>query len=366
MTTDVAGATADRDRSDQRHPLSRRLMIAGGAFVLVLLGVLFWETVIAHPGHVSTDDATLETDLTPLSARVAGYVRAVPVTDFQSVRAGQVLVQLVDDDYRAQLAKAEADVAAAAAAVANLKAQKRLLEANIAAANAVVAGAEATVQRNTAEQTRQYTLNADGVGSQQLLEQADAGARQSSAQLAQARAQATAASRQVDILAAQTAQAEAALQGQTAALQVAKLNLSYTRIVAPIDGTLGQRQVKPGQYLTVGGQVFSLAPQRVWVIANFKETQIAHAAVGQPAVVRVDAFPGKRLKGHLEAFAPASGAKFALLPADNATGNFTKIVQRIPVKIAIDGMDGLDGRLRAGMSVSANLDTTHGPEVGQR
>jgi membrane fusion protein (multidrug efflux system) len=343
---------------DHRHHLSRRLTIAGAAFVLVVLGVIFWRTVIEHPGRISTEDAYLETDLTPISARVAGYVRDVPVGDFQAVKAGQVLVRLVDDDYRAQADKAEADVAAAEAALANLKAQRRLLDANIASANAAVTSADATLQRNTSEQARQHKLIVDGVGSQQILEQADASARQSAAQLAQSRAQAAAARSQIDILAASTAQAEAALKGQMAALQVARLNLGYTRIVAPFAGVVGQRQVKPGQYLAVGGQVFSLAPERLWVIANFKETQITRAVVGQRAWVRVDAFPGKVLRGHLEAFSPASGAKFALLPADNATGNFTKIVQRIPVKIAIDDLDGMAGKLRAGMSVSAEIDTS--------
>ncbi len=350
---------------DHRHHLSRRLALAGATFVIILLGVVFWRTVIEQPGRIATEDAYLETDLTPISARVPGYVLTVPAADYQAVKAGQVLVQMVDDDYRAQAAKAAADVAGAQATLANLAAQKALLQANIAAAHAGVAAAEATMDRNRREAARQQKLIADGVGSDQVMEQADAGARQSSAQVAQAQAQARAAESQRAILAAQEQQAQATLAAQLANQKLAQINLAYTRIVAPFGGVVGQRLVRPGQYLATGGQVFALAPGRLWVIANFKETQLTHAAVGQPATITVDTFPDRTLKGHIEAFAPASGAKFALLPPDNATGNFTKVAQRIAVKIELDDLDGLAGRLRAGMSVTARIDTNqHGRSGG--
>jgi membrane fusion protein (multidrug efflux system) len=159
------------------------------------------------------------------------------------------------------------------------------------------------------------------------------------------------------VLSAQAAQAEAAVAAQQASLQQARINLGYTRIVAPVDGVLSQRQVRPGQLVGVGGQVTTLTPlPRVWVIANYKETQLTHMRVGDRATVSVDTFPGRSLKGHVVAFAPGSGAQFALLPPDNATGNFTKVVQRIAVKIAIDDADGLVDRLRPGMSVVAKVD----------
>jgi membrane fusion protein (multidrug efflux system) len=359
MTDAPAPSMPAATPADHRHHLSRRLAVAGAALLVVGLAIVFWRTVIEHPGRIATDDAYLETDLTPISARVAGYVRAVPVADFQAVKAGELLVQIVDDDYQAQAAKAAADVASAQAALANLSAQKALLRANISAAGAAVAAAEATLDRNRREAARQRMLIADGVGSDQVQEQADTAARQSTAQVAQAQAQAQAADSQRAILAAQEQQARASLAAQLANQQLARINLAYTRIVAPFDGVVGQRLVRPGQYLATGGQVFALAPDALWVIANFRETQLTHAAVGQAALITVDTFPGRTLKGHVEAFAPASGAKFALLPPDNATGNFTKVAQRVAVKIVLDDLDGLAGKLRAGLSVTASIDTTH-------
>jgi membrane fusion protein (multidrug efflux system) len=163
------------------------------------------------------------------------------------------------------------------------------------------------------------------------------------------------------VLAAQEEQAKATLAAQQANLQIAKINLGYTRIGAPTDGVIGQRQVKPGQWVGVGGQVTSLTPlPNVWVIANYKETQLTHMAVGEKAEVRVDTFPGHTLRGHVLAFSPGAGSQFALLPPDNATGNFTKVVQRIAVKIVIDDADGLLDKLRPGMSVVATVDTRSG------
>jgi membrane fusion protein, multidrug efflux system len=178
------------------------------------------------------------------------------------------------------------------------------------------------------------------------------------AQLDQNRAQAQAAERQLGVLAAQQAQAEAAVAAQRASLQIARINLNYTRVVAPQDGVISQRQVKPGQYVGVGGQITSLTPlPHVWVIANYKETQLTHMLVGEKVEISVDTFPGRRLQGHVLGFAPGSGSQFALLPPDNATGNFTKVVQRVAVKIAIDDADGLADRLLPGMSVITRVDT---------
>jgi membrane fusion protein (multidrug efflux system) len=162
-------------------------------------------------------------------------------------------------------------------------------------------------------------------------------------------------------LAAQQAQAEAALAAQQANLQIARINLGYTQIRAPQAGVIGQRQVKPGQFVGVGGQITTLTPlPKVWVIANFKETQLTRMAIGQAAEISIDTFPGRVMRGHVIAFAPGAGSQFTLLPPDNATGNFTKVVQRIAVKIAIDDADGLADRLRPGMSVVAIVETREG------
>ncbi len=306
----------------------------------------------------STDDAYLQADLTPISAKVTGYIRALPVQDFERVHAGQLLAEIVDDDYRAAVAQINASIAAAAAQVEALKAQRPLQEANVRAAKATVESIEANVEQNKRDLARQARLLKTGSSSTEAGEKLRTVHAQLAAQLDQARAQQTAAARQLDVLAAQQAQAEAAVAAQKASLQIAQLNLSYTRIVAPQDGVIGQRQVKPGQYVGVGGQVTSLTPvPNVWVIANYKETQLTHMRLGERADITVDTFPGHRLRGHVLAFAPGAGSQFALLPPDNATGNFTKVVQRIAVKIAIDDSDGLIDLLRPGMSVLARIDT---------
>jgi membrane fusion protein (multidrug efflux system) len=242
-----------------------------------------------------------------------------------------------------------------------LKAQQELQTANVQAARASVASVEANAEQNKRDLVRQAVLFKTGSSSTEAAEKLQTVKAQLSAQVEQARAQASAANRQLAVLAAQQAQAEAALAAQKANLAIAKINLGYTRIVAPQDGVIGQRQVKPGQWVGVGGQVTSLTPlPNVWVIANFKETQLTHMSIGEKADIRVDTFPGHTLHGHVIAFAPGAGSQFALLPPDNATGNFTKVVQRVAVKIVIDDAAGLKDRLRPGMSVVATVDTKSG------
>jgi membrane fusion protein (multidrug efflux system) len=333
-----------------------------GVFVLalgVLVGITTrWTRWEGNAEWQSTDDAYLQADLTPIAAKVAGYVRDLPVQDFDRVHAGDVLAQIVDDDYRATVAQLTASVASASAQVQALKAQRELQEANVQAAKATIEATAANAGQNTRDIVRQERLLKTGSSSTESTERLQTLRAQLAAQLAQNRAQATAATRQLAVLAAQQAQAEAAVAAQLASLEIAQINLGYTRIIAPQDGVIGQRQIKPGQYVGVGGQVTTLIPlPHVWVIANYKETQLTHVAVGQQAVIAVDTFPGHRLHGHVLAFAPGAGSQFALLPPDNATGNFTKVVQRIAVKIAIDDADGLLDRLRPGMSVIARVDT---------
>jgi membrane fusion protein (multidrug efflux system) len=275
-----------------------------------------------------------------------------------------VLARLVDDDYRAAVAQAEANILSATAQHDALLAQHELQLANIEAARAVVAATVALREQNERDLTRQQRLLQTGSSSTEAREKLETSRAQIAAQLMQNRAQAEAAQRQLAVLEAQTAQSDAVIAAARAALVVARLNLQYTTIIAPQDGVIGQRQVKPGQLVSIGTQITSLTPlPNVWVIANFKETQLTHMATGQPARVTVDTFPGHTLHGHVQAFAPASGAEFALLPPDNATGNFTKVVQRITVKILIDDADGLADRLVPGMSVEASVNAR---EEGRR
>ena len=333
-------------------------IIAIGILVIVTTRWNRWQ---GGPGWQVTDDAYLQADITPIVAKVGGYASDVPIQDFERVHAGQVLVQIVDVDYRAAVEQARANVAAATAQAEALKAQRELQLANIQAAKAVVESVTATLDQNGRDLARQKRLLQSGSSSTEASEKLDTGRSQISAQLAQSRAQADSAQRQLSVLAAQQAQIEATISAQQANLQVAMLNLGYTKIVATQDGVIGQRQVKPGQYVGVGAQITTLTPlPHMWVIANYKETQLTHMAVGQKAEITVDTFPGHTLRGHLLALSPATGSQFALLPPDNATGNFTKIVQRVAVKIAIDDADGVADRLAPGMSVVAKIDARDG------
>jgi membrane fusion protein, multidrug efflux system len=338
-----------------------RILVFIVAISIVIVVSTNWSRWEGGAGWQKTNDAYLQADLTPISAKVAGYVRELPIQDYQRVRKGQVLAQLVDVDYRAAVAQAEASVASATAQSQALRAQHELQLANVQAARAVVASTTASDEQNGRDLARQRRLLQTGSSSTEASERLETTRAQLQAQLAQNRAQATAAERQLAVLTAQLAQSDAAIASARAALETAKLNLGYTTITATQDGVIGQRQVKPGQLVGVGSQITTLTPlPEVWVIANYKETQLTHMAVGQKAEITVDTFPGHTLRGHVLAFAPASGAEFALLPPDNATGNFTKIVQRISVKIVIDDADGLADRLVPGMSVEAKVNARDG------
>jgi membrane fusion protein, multidrug efflux system len=329
-------------------------IVAIGIIVIVSTNWNRWQ---GREGWQRTDDAYLEADLTPISSKVGGYIRELPIQDYEHVRKGQILAQLVDDDYRAAVAQAEATIASATAQTQTLNAQRELQLANIQAAQAVISSTVALRAQNVRDLARQQRLLRTGSSSTEARERLETTRAELAAQLARNRAEAIAAERELAVLDAQLAQSEAAVKAARARLTVARLNLQYTTIVAPQDGVLGQRLVKPGQLVGMGTQITTLVPlPNVWVIANYKETQLTHMAIGQRAVISVDSFPDHRLRGHLAAFAPASGAEFALLPPDNATGNFTKVVQRISVKIVIDDADGLEYRLVPGMSVIASVD----------
>jgi membrane fusion protein (multidrug efflux system) len=345
-------------------------------FILVLIGALVlvvareWDGWVGSAVLQKTDDAYLQADTTPLAAKVPGYVKHVRVLDFQRVRGGDVLVEIVDDDYRAQLDQAQANVDAAGAAIENIEQQKRLQETLVKQAEAEIASSEADVTRYHLETVRQQNLADKYAGTPQLVEQAVDNEKRATSGLALNQAKLDQQRQQLNVLESQKAQAAAALEGQRAAKNLASINLGYTRIVAPVDGMVSQRLVRAGQYLSVGTQVISLVPlPNVWVIANYKETQMTNIRIGQKARVTVDAFPGKVLHGQVDGWSPASGAEFALLPPDNATGNFTKVVQRIPVKIVLDHDPSIADLLRPGMSVIATIDTSSklpDPDVGTK
>ena len=330
-------------------------LLAVGALVLITTRWNRWES---NASTQTTDDAYTQADLTPVAAKVSGYVTSMPVQDFERVHAGQLLVQIDQRDYVAAVDQLTASVNAATATIEALKAQRTLQSANVEAAKATIAATKANVDQNERDLARQKRLLETGSSSTEATEKLQTTHAQLAAQLQQNRAQEQAAARQLDVLAAQQSQAEAALAVQKASLDLAKLNLGYTSIVAPQDGVIGQRQVKPGQFVPVGGQVTVLSPlPNVWVIANYKETQLTHMVAGQKAEVQVDTFPGRTMRGHVLAFAPGTGQVFSLLPPDNATGNFTKVVQRVAVKIVIDDADGLTDRLRPGLSVVTTVET---------
>jgi membrane fusion protein (multidrug efflux system) len=338
-------------------------------FILLLVGVLVvvvareWDWWVGSAVEQSTDDAYLQADMTPLAAKVPGYVRQVSVQDFQKVKIGALLVEIVDDDYRAQLEQAQANVAAAQAAIENIEQQKLLQGALIKQAEATIQASEADLTRYHLEAERQQSLLKNRLaGTPQLVEQAVDNEQRTAATLDLNRAQLDQQRQQLNVLESQRKQATATLKAQQAARDLAQINLGYTRIIAPVDGMVGQRQVQAGQYVNVGTQVISVVPlPNVWVIANYKETQMTRVRIGQPAQVTVDAFPGLVLHGHVDSWSPASGAQFSLLPPDNATGNFTKVVQRIPVKIVVDPDPAVDELLRPGMSVIATIDTSSTP-----
>ena len=299
-----------------------RLLVFVVAIGIIIVVSTNWSRWEGGAGWQNTNDAYLQADLTPISAKVAGYLRELPIQDYARVHQGQTLAQLVDEDYRAAVAQAEAGVANAEAQGQGLTAQRELQLANIDAAHAAVAATSALYEQNDRDLARQRRLLESGSSSMEAGEKLATAHAQLGAQLAQVKAQARAAERQLAVFDAQIAQTRAALAAQRAGLVTAKLNVSYTTITAPQDGVIGLRQVKPGQLVGVGTQITTLTPlPKVWVIANYKETQLTHMAVGQRRRDPVDTFPGQRpARPSSRRSRPHRVREFALLPPDNATG----------------------------------------------
>jgi len=281
----------------------------------------------------------------------------VLVADNEPVKAGQLLARIDDRDFRAALDQARADVAAADAAVHNLDAQIELQQPIIKQQAAEVDAAEANLKFAQQERTRYDDLMKSGSGTVQRAQQTDAALRAQTAQLLQGKAGLDAANKKIEVLSTERAKADAQLAHARAVEQQAALNLSYTQITAAVEGTVGARSLRVGQYVQAGTQLMAVVPlDAVYVVANFKETQLTHVRDGQPVELRVDSFHSTKLRGHVDSLSPASGLEFALLPPDNATGNFTKIVQRVPVKIVLDD-HSLQGLLRPGMSAEPTVNT---------
>ena len=338
-----------------------RLAVLAAAGIIVVLFATQWNRWTGNSTRQVTDDAYIRSDITPLSAKVEGYVAKVNVDDFQHVKAGDVLVEIDDADYQARVAQADAEVLGAQAAIDNLKARKSAQHAVVAEAEAAVTATEADVQRTKLEADRQRALLATTFGTPQKVEQADADQKRLLATLASKQAELDDQRRQQAVLDTQELQLRADLKAKQAALDLAKINLGYTKISAPVAGVVSERGVRAGQFAHAGAQVISVIPlDDVWVIANYKETQLTHVTIGQGAEIRVDTFPGVVVSAKVDSIAPASGSQFSLLPPDNATGNFTKVVQRIPVKLRLRPENPLAGRLRPGMSVEVTIltDTT--------
>src|SRR5450830_1461259 len=316
----------------------RKLILSALAFgAIALAGVLVvlyaWNLPPFHSTIQSTENALVRRQVTLISPQLSGYVVEVAVQDFQTVKEGALIMRIDDRIYRQRVQQGEAQVAAAKTALANFANAKSSAEATIRQGQAAVANADAQAARAAADERRVEELASDGSLS----------ARES-----------------LQTVTTNRGSLEAAVANAEAALKLAQIDLSNTRVLAPRDGQLGQVTVRQGAYVNAGAQVTALVPAQLWVIANMKETQMAHVAVGQRAVFTVDALDNARLRGHVERIAPATGSEFSVLAPDNATGNYVKIAQRIPVRISIDPDQPLAARLRPGMSVVANIDTASG------
>jgi membrane fusion protein, multidrug efflux system len=328
------------------------------ALAFIALATLRWDEWVGRAVIQTTDDAYIKADTTRLSSRVAGAVLTVAVQDFQRVKAGDLLVQIDPADYEAQVAQAEAGVAGAQAAFDNLANQIELQYATIAQGDAQQVSAQAQEVEARQEQERQQSLTQTEAGTRQKLEQATAAYARAQADVRASRAVIAQERHQLEVLSGTRKQRAADIAAAKATLTAARLKLGYTRVTASFDGVVGEREVQPNDYVNIGTNLIDVVPlPDVYIIANYKETQLTRVKPGQPVDVTVDSFPNERLHGRVERIAPASGSQFALLPPDNATGNFTKVVQRIPVRIQIEKGQPLLERLLPGMSVVTAINT---------
>jgi len=337
--------------------------------IFVFVGVVLvagawagWDWWTEWRFQQSTDDAYVQSDITVISPKVEGYLKDVRVEDNQHVEVGQVLLVVDDRDFAAKLAQADAAVATAAAIAATYERRIKFQQAVIEQAAATVQSMEADLARARLDYQRYTKLVTSDFASRQRFETADADSKKAEAALGKAKAAQIAEESQLAVIRSQKQEEEARLTQARASLQLARNDLDNTIIRAPVAGIVGNRAGRVGQYVKPGTQLLSLVPlPYVYVTANFKETQLTHMRPGQRAEISVDAYPDHPIEGRIDSFAPASGAQFSLLPPDNATGNFTKIVQRVPVRIALPTEGPLTRLLRPGLSVTVTIDTRSGP-----
>jgi membrane fusion protein, multidrug efflux system len=319
-------------------------------------GAVWWHD---RSRHEATENAYVQAETVAVTPQIEGYVSEILVRDNEAVEPGQVLVRLDAFDAKARYDEAVADVQAATAAVKSVDDKASLEQAMILERAASVASAEAAAQQAQLELKRYTSLAGRGFASEQKVQETRAGASQSTAAVAQARASLEAERRASASLGSSRAQSQAAVQSAAAAAEKARIDLERTVIRAPVGGVVGARSVRPGQFVRPGGAMMAIVPLgEAYIIANFKETQVARLRIGQPVTIRADAFGRKVIKGRVDSFAPATGSEFAMIPVENAVGNFTKISQRLPVKIALEDGSPIGAALRPGLSVKVKVDIT--------
>ena len=347
-------------------PPRRRVLVSIILAVIAVVGVLLvlwaWRLPPFTSGVQHTENAYVRGQVTVIAPQTAGYVTSVEVQDFQAVKQGQLLATIDDRIYRQKVEQARASLHAAEAQLANSAQSQTSARGSVAQTNANIAGAQANVAKARADYDRSQTLFRGGWVAQAQVDVTRTALRAAEAQLAAARAQQGIAETGVTSAVVGRGTLEAAVENARAAVHLAEIDLNNTRIIAPRDGRLGEITVRQGQQVAVGTQVMALVPDRVWVTANYRENQLRDIRVGQPAALSVDALGGQVLRGRVEQIAPATGSEFSVIRPDNATGNFTKVAQRVPVRIALDpSQPGLD-RLRPGLSVVARVDTRAGDQ----
>ncbi|MGE9553064.1 HlyD family secretion protein [Erwinia amylovora] len=336
-------------------PAKRTLTLV--LLLVILLGMAFivWSAMTRKQAR--TDDAVVTADYTAIAPKVSGYIRTVYVGDNQSVKAGDVLATLDDRDYRVALETAEANLQVSQAKLSSAQAQLDQQQATITQSDAAVSSSEATLNYAGQNAERYRRLLKSGTTTADEQQKTNASMREAAAQLRQSQAAALSARKEVSILQASIKQARADIAASQASVDQARLNLSYTIITAPIDGSVGQRSARQGAWVAAGTRLMAVVPlQQTYVVANFLETQLGNIQSGQPVSVEVDALPGVTLRGHVDSIAPATGSTFAAITADNATGNYTKVAQRLPVKILLDPNQPDLSRLRVGMSVVPKIE----------
>jgi membrane fusion protein (multidrug efflux system) len=357
MSTTVLERAPDTKVRARRLNLRKAAMI--GAAVLIGAGAAWYGYDYWTVGRFieSTDDAYVGGDVTVMAPKVSGFITRVAVIDNQLVHKGDLLIKLDDRDYRAALDRAEAMVAGQQATLANLDATRRLQDAVIRQAQAGIVSVDAETVRARDDQSRFETLSRSAAASIQSFQKAQADYKQAVAAGDKARAALDAAQQQLAVIDTQKQQTQAALQAAIADGDTARLNLEYTELHAPFDGVIGNRSARSGAFAAAGSQLIAVVPANgLWVDANFKENQLAKMHAGEVATIQADVLPDVTFHGHVASLAPATGAQFSVLPPENATGNFTKIVQRVPVRILLDGDASTLGRLRPGLSVTADVD----------